>query len=257
MASATSALLRAAVEAHLVPIAQPIGMGVIANLGPVKPGLVACTLGRPLRDGTTLAWQVWCQGKTCHGLTWRLDVVDGEVWRDLPFVFPFGREGFPPARELRGSHSDLKDFHAEQGPARLKRAIECLGALFVTCAREFARQVPELVAPVEAALSTPVWQAALRAGPRLWAERFVSGDIDPTEIPATIVFVGEKLIILEAGGHRVSFKFPVDGVKKTDAAHVSGWWTTPAGSRAANVLRIGDRTWRFEPSGRLIAGPMG
>jgi len=257
MPSDASTLLRTAVDAHLVPIAQPIGMSVVANLGGVRPGLVACTLGRPLLAGTVLVWQVWCQGKTRHGLTWRLDVKDGELWRDVPVLFPFEREGFPPARPSGGSHHELGDFHGDRSPEVFHRAIECLGAIFVARATDIVRFVPELAAPVESATSTPAWQAAVRSGPRLWAHRFVTGDIDPTEIPGTIAFVGQNLVTIEAGGQRVSFKFPVQNVSKSDQAHVSGWWTTPAGTRAATVLRIGDRTWRFEPSGKLIATPRG
>ncbi|PCC68462.1 hypothetical protein SAMN02745121_09090 [Nannocystis exedens] len=175
MTSATN--LRQAVELHLIPFVRPIGMSKMANRGPVRPGVVACTLGRALGDGRSSVLQVWCE-------------------------------------------------------------------------------VPELAAPVEVAMSTPKCQAAVLAGPHRWSHRLVSGEIDPTERPATIIVVSANLVVLDAGGRRVSFKFPVQDISKADAAHVSGWWTTPAGTQAATVLRIGDRTWHFEPSGKLLPTPV-
>ena len=253
MTSAATKTLRQAVELHLIPVVRHIGMSQMANPGPVRPGVVACTLGRALRDARCFILQVWCEARTSQGLTWRLDVRVGEVWHDLQLTFPLDREGFPPARPAGGSHHCLQEFHPHRSPADLDRAIQFLGALFVTYAPEISQQVPELATPIEVAMSTPEWRAALLAAPRLWSHRSVSGDIDPTEHPATILFVGANLLVLDAGGRRVSFKFPVQDISKADAAHVSGWWTTPAGTRAATVLRIGNRTWQFEPSGKLIA----
>lgn len=257
MTSAASTILPKAVESHLVPVVRHVGMSQMANPGPVRPGIVARTLGRALRDGRSFILQIWCEASTSQGLTWRFDVRDGDLWHDLQLTFPFDREGYSPARPSGGSHSCLQEFHPHRSPANFDRAVQFLAALFVTHAPEISRQVPELLAPLEAAASAPEWRAALLAGPRLWSHRAVTGDIDPTELAATIVFVGANLLVLDAGGRRVSFKFPVQGISKTDGARVSGWWTTPAGTHAATVLRIGSRTWQFEPSGKLVATSTG
>jgi len=253
MNASASTILPRAVDVHLVPVLQPIGMSRVANPSHSRPGLLACSIARALSDGRSLVLQVWCEAKTSRGLTWRLDVCDGDFWRDLQLTFPFDREGYPLAHPSGGSHACLEEFHPHRSPANLDRAIQFLAALFVTHAPEIGQQVPELVPAIDAATATTQWRAALLSAPRLWSHRAVSGDIDPTEIAATIVFVGANMVVLDAGGRRVSFKFPVQDISTTDSAHVSGWWTTPAGTHAATVLRIGSRTWQFEPSGKLIA----
>ena len=67
-----------------------------------------------------------------------------------------------------------------------------------------------------------------------------------------VVDVARYLIVVAVGNERFTFMFPVERIAKTDPIHVSGWWTTPAGTRAATVLRIGARTWRFDFEGRLM-----
>lgn len=86
------------------------------------------------------------------------------MWCDPLITFPFPREASRHLDSREASHS-LAEFRADQSPERFDRAIEFMGALFVTCAPEIARQVPEIVAPFEAAASTAEWQAALRSGP--------------------------------------------------------------------------------------------
>jgi hypothetical protein len=54
-------------------------MSQMANPGPVRPGVVAYTLGRALGDGRSFVLQVWCEAKTSQGLTWRLDVRVGDL----------------------------------------------------------------------------------------------------------------------------------------------------------------------------------
>jgi hypothetical protein len=247
-------MLAAAVERHLLPLLAPLGLAPVKYPERVKVGLVARALGRPHDEKRTFLVTVWCDGGTAEHLTWRADVYDGNIWWDLAFTFPFEQPGYPPAKPRGGSALDLAPFFPARSPDHFDRAIRFLGTLLVTYHEEIAAQVPELRPDIELAVQTDAWKAALREAPELWAKRLVQGEVDFTEEPASIVFVGANLVVVSVGTERFTFKFPVEGISKADPAFVSGWWTTPAGTRAATVLRIGSRTWRFDFEGRVVEG---
>jgi len=134
----------------------------------------------------------------------------------------------------------------QRSAEHFNRAIRFLGALFVAYHEQIAEQGPELRADIQRALRTELWRTALRDAPELWARRLVRGEVDPTEQPADIVFWGTNLVVLSVGTGRYTFKLPTDGIDRSEAAHIAGWWTTPAGTRAATILRIGSRRWHFD-----------
>ncbi|MBN2197323.1 MAG: hypothetical protein JW751_31260 [Polyangiaceae bacterium] len=253
MPSPVSEMLTSAVERHLVPLLEPLGLTPVKYPERLKVGLVARALARRLDERRTFYVTFWCDGGTAEHLTWRADVYDGHIWWDLAFTFPFEQPGFPPPKPRAGSALDLAPFFPARRPDHFNRAIRFLGTLLVTYHEEIAAQVPELRPDIERALQTEGWQAALCEAPELWARRLVQGEVDFTEEPATIVFVGANLVVVSVGTERFTFKFPVEGIARTDPARVSGWWTTPAGTRAATVLRIGSRTWRFDFGGKLVS----
>lgn len=251
MSSSVSKMLDTSIEKHVLPIVQRIGMAPVPNPQPPRPGLVARTLSRPLDADRSLVWQCWCAGKTAHQLTWRLDVLRDGIWHDLQLTFPFERIGYPPARPEGGSHGWLQEFHPDRSAERFDRAMAFMGALFPSLRPQLAEQVEELRPELEAAAATVEWISALEAAPRLWATRLLEGAIDPTELPGVVTFAGANMVVVDVSGQRMTFKFPAEGIAKGDAAHVSGWWTTPAGTRSATELRIGTRVWRFDLYGRL------
>jgi hypothetical protein len=252
MASHTSEMLAACVRHYLAPLLAPIGLKEGPYPEPLSVGVVARALSRTLSANRTFYVTCWCDGGTGDNLRWRMDVRDNVGWRDLSTIFPFERPGYPPARPVGGTHTCLSEFQPFRGRRNFERAIQFLGPLLVTLHPQIAEQVPELREDIRVALTTDVWKAALEAAPRLWGARFVQGDIDPTEVPARVTFLGANLIVLDAKGERVSFKFPTAGIANVSTAVVSGWWSTPAGTRSATVLRIGDRRWIFDFSGKLV-----
>ncbi|MBN2196772.1 MAG: hypothetical protein JW751_28460 [Polyangiaceae bacterium] len=252
MPSRVAEMLTDAVERHLVPLLEPLGLRPAKYPEQLKVGIVARALARRLDGKRTFYVTIWCDGGTAENLSWRADVYDGHIWWDLAFTFPFERPGYPPVKPRGGCALDLAPFFPARSPDHFDRAIRFLGTLLVTYHEEIAAQVPELRPDIERALQTVGWQAALREAPELWARRLVQGEVDYTEEPASIVFVGANLVVVSVGTERFTFKFPVEGIAKADPAHVSGWWTTPAGTRAASVLRIGERRWRFDFEGKLV-----
>lgn len=253
MSSAVSNMLEAGIIRHILPILGRIGMSLAPNVGRVKPGLVSRTLSMPLERGRAFILQCWCEGKVAHGLTWRLDALEGDIWHSLQFAFPFERIGMPPGPSEGGSHSWLQEFHPHLSVERFDRAMACMGGFFALVHPQIAAQLPELESILRAAAASQKWRAASEQAPRLWANRHVEGDIDATDVASVVVFAGANLVVLDAGGTRITFRFPVQGIKKGDAAQVSGWWTTPAGTRSATVLAIASRVWRFDVAGRLVA----
>lgn len=253
MPSPVSELLAAAVERHLGPLLAPLGLTPARYPERLKVGLVARALGRRLDEQRTFYVTVWCDGGTADHLGWRADVYDGRIWWDLAFTFPFPQPGHPPAKPRGGSALDLAPFFPARSPEHFDRAIRFLGLLLVSYHEAIAAQVPELRPDIERAVQTDAWRAALREAPELWARRLVQGEVDATEEAGTIVFVGVSLVVVGVGTERFTFRLPGAGLTKTEPAHVSGWWTTPAGTRAATVLRIGDRSWRFDFEGRLVS----
>lgn len=93
---------------------------------------------------------------------------------------------------------------------------------------------------------------------RFEPERFVAGFVPPRmredrETVGVYSFVGEKLIVITSEGARTTFKFDVPkDLDRKITPYVSGWWTANGGGRFASVLRIGDRTWRFDNEGKLL-----
>jgi len=245
-------MLGACIRQYVAPLLAPIGLEEAPYPERLTVGVVARALKRALGDHRFFYVTCWCDGGTGDNLRWRLDVHDKVGWRDLSIVFPLERPGYPPARPLGGTQTCLSEFQPLRGPNNFERAIHFLGPLLITLHPQIAEQVPELREDIRVALTTDAWKVALEAAPRLWGARFVQGDLDLTEVPAKITFLGRNIIVLDANGERVSFKLATAGIASSSTAMVSGWWVTPAGTRSATVLRIGDRRWIFDFSGKLL-----
>ena len=86
---------------------------------------------------------------------------------------------------------------------------------------------------------------------RLWARRFVQGDVDPTEREGTITFSSANMLVVKTGAERHTFKIAVDILARNEPVYLSDWWASPAGSRSPSTLRIGSMRWHFDFFGRV------
>ena len=234
-----------------MPLLAPLGFATVGPPERTKVGLVARTLGRPLGDGRSLLFRVWCDGGTAQNLTWRLDFHDHTGNADLQLTFPFEVDGRPPGRPFGGSHHSLSEFRPHLGPQHFERAIQSLAHQLAWHAEEIAEQVPELAAEFEGARATPPWKTARQAGPAHWARRYVEEEDLARVDSGEVGFVGESLVRVHTGSGRYSFKFPVRQIERGDPAQLSGWWRNPAGTWTPRVLHVRGSRLEFDFFGRL------
>jgi hypothetical protein len=94
----------------------------------------------------------------------------------------------------------------------------------------------------------------MRRAQELWARRHVRGEVASHTLPATVVFVGGKLVTLEVEGERHTFRFDTQRFDRSLPVSLSGWYQTAAGTRRALTLTNGPRTWSFDFAGQVVSG---
>jgi hypothetical protein len=239
-----------AIATHLAPIAEALGLKPTKYPHPIKPGHTVRVFGRPLVAPRDLHWTIWSRGKDTGDVSWTLQWFDGAFWRDVKTMSPTSGEGgwAPVDKPLAIQQSG---FFPRKSPAHFDRMVAFIGRVMKRNAGAIAEQVPELRPEIDG-LVAGAWRDAVREAEDAWLHRVV-WDVDETELPMTIHFVGQSLLTLVAEDRRVSFKLRTDGITKTDVVHVSRWWKNPADTWSAMRLRVGDRVWDFDPEGRLVS----
>jgi hypothetical protein len=140
----------------------------------------------------------------------------------------------------------------EHFAARRRLALEFLAAEIAATSDQLLAAVPEVGPLVEAARGKAPWRdAALRAH-TLWANRNVRSEVEDRPVEGKFTFFGAGLVVVEAESQRFTFRFDTSKIDRTRAPVVSGWWTTPAGTKQPSQLIVGDVTLRFDPSGKPI-----
>jgi len=135
--------------------------------------------------------------------------------------------------------------------ARRRLALEFLAAEIAATADQLVAAVPELAPRIEAARRTPAWADAAARARSLWDNRNVRSDAEDRPIEGTFKFFGAALAIVEADGRPFTFRFDTSKIDRTRTPVVSGWRTTPAGTKQPSELRVGDVRLRFDPTGKL------
>lgn len=238
------------VQQHLGEFTNALGFEARPYGHPVKVGVTAQTFVRDLPNDVEVTLTLWTHmtGGRCS-LHWRLDVM--REGKGLPGGELSLRLPYPDAQQLPWTHTG-EQFRAFESDAHFERAIEFIGTLLITLAPEMSKLVPELEPLVLAAQMREGWQKAPARNAELWRTRLLAGQsCDMREDPATFVFIGQNLVSLDCAGRRITFKFDTSGLDRDAPARISGWWTTPAGTEAATILRVGAREWRFDTSGKL------
>jgi hypothetical protein len=242
--SPVSAAFHQAFAAEFMPLLQRIGLEP-AKPSHVKPGLLVAQASRALKNGKCLEVCLWCDGGTGHNLRFRVDVeTTGQVDLNVPWPDP----AFPNPRTLDFSG---QEFLPGQDTEQLTKAIAFLAGAFAACADQLANAVPELRDHLETASREEPWLAAKHRAGQLWRTRHSRGDVDHRAAPARVIFVGANLVMLDADGVRLTFRFDTRAFDRGAAISVSGWFLTPAGTRRATQLNAGDKSWTFDVAGAL------
>lgn len=250
--SPVAVVLHETFEAALLPLLRSVGFAP-ARLSNVKPGLVVACAARPLDDRRRVEVTLWCEGGTGHGLRFRLDVVGPvngvECHGEIELRVPWPEPESPRPSTLEQAAGQ---FLPHENPQRLRTAVTFLACAFAACADEIAGAVPELAPALRDAQATPAWRAAEKRARELWQGRHARGDVEERPVPATVVFVGGKLLMVDADGARLTFRFDTGAFDRTQPVSVSGWCRTAAGTSVATRLTCGCRTWTFDLRGELV-----
>ncbi|HEY1954166.1 MAG TPA: hypothetical protein VGH28_01100 [Polyangiaceae bacterium] len=223
--------LHAAFDRELFPLLARLGFSR-SKIDHVRPGNVVASARRPLDAERYVEAALWCDAATGAHLSFRLDVVAPGAGALLHHEV-----------KLPISTSELA---AHESPTRLELAIAYVAGTFAANAERLANAAPELAPDVRRARETAEWKAAASRAKEIWETRHVRGAIDDRAVPAKVVFVGAKLLVVEAEGTRVTFHFDTANFDRSAPAAVSGWFTTPAGTRSATKLTNGTRSWSFD-----------
>jgi hypothetical protein len=251
--SPISAALNQAFHEHFFPLLERIGFGSTKPKR-IKPGLVVAMATRKLDDQRRLEATLLCDGATGNNLRFRFDVVEPinglECQRQVELDVPWPDPDYPKPRSFEFSGGD---FLTHQSEERLKTAIAALAGGFAANASLIAREVPELADPLRIASADPRWQGAVVHAAELWRTRHMRGAVEDRPVSATVVFLGSKLLTVDADGVRLTFRFETSSFDRTKPISVSDWHETPAGTRAAMKLTNGASTWRFDQRGQLVS----
>lgn len=229
--------LHAAFDRELFPLLARLGFSK-SKLDGVRPGNVVASAARALDPDRRVEAALWCDAGTGQHLSLRVDVV-------AP------RGGVLLHDEVKLGLS-TRELAAHESPERLELAIAYVAGSFAAGAEALARAAPELADDVRRARETPEWRAAAERARAIWETRHVRGAIEDCPVEATIVFVGAKLLVVQADGARVTFHFDTSGFDRGAPVFVSGWFRTPAGTRGATKLGNGAREWNFDFRGQLV-----
>lgn len=251
-ASPVSSALREAFEASFLPLLAPLGLAPSMPKN-TKPGLAVALATRPLADGARLELRLWCDAATGSGLTFRVDVVspaqgvECATQVDLRVPWPDPSSPKPASLMFAG-----EQFLPRQSTEQLRKAIAFLAGSFAASSEPLSAAVPQLAEPWRAASSLPSWTEARERASELWRTRHSRGPIDDRSDPATVVFVGARLVTVNAAGERLTFTFDTKDFDRTAPLSVSGWIVTPAGTKRATRLTSGGRTWELDERGKAV-----
>lgn len=238
---------------NFLPLLRRLGLSPVRPKH-VKPGLLVAQAVRALDEQRRLEATVWCAGGSGDQLRFRFDVVGPqngvECTRQIELPVPWTDASAPNPRSLDFSGGELRP---QESVEQLERAIAFLAGGFAANAERLGAEVPELAAELASASKEAPWRAAAERAEALWTRRHVRGDVDDTERPATVVFVGAQLVSVDADGARLTFRFDTRSFDRAQPLFVSGWYRTPAQTRMATRLRSGARSWTFDLAGKLIA----
>ena len=139
-----------------------------------------------------------------------------------------------------------------QNVVQLAKAIAFLAGALAASADQLAAAVPELASDLGSACREGPWLAAAERAAELWMTRHTRGEVNHQVVPATVIFVGSKLVTVDADGVRLTFRFDTRAFDRSAPVSVSGCYLTPAGTRKATQLAAGSNTWTFDLSGTLV-----
>jgi hypothetical protein len=251
-ASPVSVAFHEGFQADMWPLLHRIGL-VPTKPRDVKPGLVVARATRPLEGGRRLEVCLWCNGGTGDLLRLRVDIVacvDGvECSSQMNLRIPWTDESAPHPATLDFSGNE---FLPGQSLEQLRKAIAFLAGGFAASVEEIVIAVPELADDLRTAATEPTWVRARARAAELWRTRHVRGEVDERRVAASIVFVGERLVTVDADGQRHTFRFDTKTFDRNAAVTVSGFVLTPAATSKATRLTSGTTTWQFDASGSLV-----
>ncbi len=231
--------LQAAFDRELFPLLARLGFSK-SKIEHVRPGNVVAAAARSLDAGRRVEAVLWCNAATGGNLSFRVDVV-------VPGA------GAPLHHEVKLPIA-TSELAPHESPERLELAIAYIAGSFAGNAELLASAAPALAADVRRASETPEWKAATARAKEIWETRHVRGAIEERPVPAKVVFVGAKLLVLEADGARITFHFDTSKLDRSAPMSISGWFETPAGTRSATKLLNGPRTWTFDFRGHNPTG---
>lgn len=241
--SAVSVAFHTAFAEHVMPVLASIGF-VPSKASHVRPGLVADVASRPLDANRRLEATAWC-GPDGTQLRFRFDVVESiggvECHREVALPWQDGN--------LAGSVDELRP---QESIERLQLSIAFIAGVLATSATRLADAVTEIAADVRRAATSPIWRSCADGAVNAWENRHRRGEIEHDPVPGKLVFNGDELVYIEAGGRRLMFRVPGRELDTRAPIIVSDWHQTAARTRVATRLTNGSRTWVFDLRGSLV-----
>ncbi|MFL5321269.1 MAG: hypothetical protein ACJ790_16535 [Myxococcaceae bacterium] len=228
-------------ERDFLSLLAPLGFTPGARPPSLRPGYVFVRAERVVPAEPTLSVELWCMGGTGDQLRMRVE-RDG---REFAMKAPWKDPAWPNAKDLGFAASD---FRPGESVEQLRIAIQFLAGAFAAAATQLGDSAPVLVK----AADSPSWKAAAARSEELFRTRFMRSDLEERPSEGKFVFVGAALAVIEADGERLTFKFDTTLIDRSKPPMVSGWWKTPAGTKQASTLTVGEVTLNFDQSGALL-----
>lgn len=227
--------LHAAFEASFLPLLRALGFEP-AKAKHAKPGNTVALARKVLSPERRLELTVWTgPGRPLAFRFDRIEPLTGvECTVEIPLRSPWDERSTP----LSVAVAELRP---EESPERLTAGVEFLAGAFAAVAPE-----------AEAQRHTELFQQAIARAKSHWDRRLQRGPIDERAVPATIVFAGAQLLMVEADGVRLTFRFDTKELDRSKPLQVARWYTSPAGTPGALQLVSGAQVWNFDERGQRV-----
>jgi hypothetical protein len=242
--SQVSQAFHAAFEGAFLPLLRTLGFVVVKPKN-VKPGTVVAQAQRAIDATRRLEVTLWSgPGKPLDFRFDRVEPINGvECTGEIPLVTPWPDPAYSRPPQLSLAANELRP---HESPERLAAAIEFLAGAFAS-----AVDAPELSADLEAARHTDAWREAIARAKAHWERRHLRGEINDRVVKADIVFVGAQILMVDAEGARLTFRFDTKELDRSQPVSVTRWFKTPAGTVGALRLVNGSKAWDFDARGEL------
>lgn len=231
--------LHEAFERSFLPLLRALGFES-AKAKKVKPGNTVALARRVIDAERRLEVTVWSgPGRPLAFRFDRVEPINGvECTVEIPLLSPWPDPTTPKPAPLSLAVSALRP---EESPERLTVGVEFLAGAFAAVAPE-----------AEALRQTELFVNAVARAKSHWDGRHQRGAIEERSVTGTIVFTGAQLLMVEADGVRLTFRFDTSELDRAQPLSVSRWFKSPAGTPGALRLVSGRKTFDFDERGQRV-----